>query len=160
MPPKGSYKFQRLCRAVIDKSSSNDFNEATSEWEIFSIGNNPNETCVCSHHPISTVYGLYNKTTSNRLYPIGNECISHFQRPDLSNSAKVLRKKNKVAKIDGSEHLYSAIAQDGELARDIYLNKKRMHHSTRKAVMNYVTEFNKMNSIKKDELLPPQPSVE
>jgi len=84
-----------LTSEVIKLSESKNWEEAKKEWKPFYIFNQPNNTCLCSHHPITENIVMKNKTNSNEII-IGNCCIKKFwEIKDFTKYFKAL-KENRI----------------------------------------------------------------
>ena len=108
--------------AVLQASKADTWDQATKEWNEVSLIFNGigRSNCICGN-AIKYAYELFNNVTGQRLFPIGSDCVRHFQLisldQQLEEEEKLLRKlenltrkvkkkeKIKVNKVDFDERL-------------------------------------------------------
>lgn len=76
---------KRMIITVINKSESNVWEEAVTEWEIYDCEEDEScsERCICGKENIKYLYTIRNVVNGNMLFPIGSSCIKKFNRTDL-----------------------------------------------------------------------------
>ncbi len=89
-----------LKKIVINNSESDNFEIAKLEWEVIDVKESEDiEFCICNHE-IKYMYKIQNKINHNILFPIGSECIKHFNNQKLEEQASIykqfLKLKNTV----------------------------------------------------------------
>ena len=68
----------QLTREIIARSSSQTWDEAKLEWELFSIYRQTEpDTCLCGHFPILELCVLRNRINGNEAI-VGNVCVKKF----------------------------------------------------------------------------------
>ena len=83
--------------AVLQASQANTWDQATKEWNEVSLIFNGigRSNCICGN-AIKYAYELFNNVTGQRLFPIGSDCVRHFQLisldQQLEEEEKLLRK--------------------------------------------------------------------
>ena len=83
-----------LYDAVLEASKADTWEQATKEWSEVSLIFNGigRSNCVCGN-AIKYAYELFNGVTGKRLFPIGSDCVRHFnslkRRKDFSESLKI-----------------------------------------------------------------------
>lgn len=88
---------KNLYDAVLEASKADTWEQATKEWSEVSLIFNGigRSNCVCGN-AIKYAYELFNGVTGKRLFPIGSDCVRHFQRisldQQLEEEEKLLRK--------------------------------------------------------------------
>ena len=88
---------KNLYDAVLETSKADTWEQATKEWNEVSLIFNGigRSNCVCGN-AIKYAYELFNGVTGKRLFPIGSDCVRHFQRisldQQLEEEEKLLRK--------------------------------------------------------------------
>lgn len=89
-------KFERLIAAVRAASSNtDDFRPMIDEWSVIDHQYDPEckSTCICGKTHLAHVYTISNHETMQTLYPIGSECIRHFDDNRLYGEARELGNK-------------------------------------------------------------------
>ena len=90
-----SQSFANLSSIVVAHSEADDFAAACAEWDVTGLevidpkadeGGTPGR-CVCGHYPILDCYAIRNRLNGSTLYPVGNVCIRHFDRADMTDDA-------------------------------------------------------------------------
>lgn len=86
--------FQALRRAVVDASFSDLWKAAVLEWEVTSVTEHPDSAgeCVCGQTNLLWMYTITNQSNGAELFPIGSQCVHHFERSDLNQQIDVLKK--------------------------------------------------------------------
>ena len=88
---------KNLYDAVLEASKADTWEQATKEWSEVSLIFNGigRSNCVCGN-AIKYAYELFNGVTGKRLFPIGSDCVRHFQRisldQQLEEEERLLRK--------------------------------------------------------------------
>ena len=88
---------KNLYDAVLEASKADTWEQATKEWSEVSLIFNGigRSNCVCGN-AIKYAYELFNGVTGKRLFPIGSDCVRHFQRisldQQLEEEEKLVRK--------------------------------------------------------------------
>ena len=97
--------------AVLQASQANTWDQATKEWNEVSLIFNGigRSNCICGN-AIKYAYELFNNATGQRLFPIGSDCVRHFQRISLDQQIeeeeKLLRKlENLTRKVKKKEKI-------------------------------------------------------
>jgi hypothetical protein len=69
----------QLVRAILDRSVSQEWHQAKTEWELTKvyIKRDPPGICLCSHYPIVEHCVLTNRLNDN-LATVGNCCVKRF----------------------------------------------------------------------------------
>lgn len=111
---------EQLMRVVVENSVAGDFEHARLEWEVVDCvdlrraapcgargGRARYETCVCGYEGLRYAYTIRNVVNNHVLYPVGDQCIEHFDVPQMSARTEALRKAVAVV------GLVSSIAPDG-----------------------------------------------
>ena len=80
----------QLRKAVLEASKSDDWDEATQEWELTEVNFDPNGStdCVCGQRGLHHLYTIANRNTGKELYPIGSDCITLFDNQELNQAMK------------------------------------------------------------------------
>lgn len=88
---KSSSYFKNLAKEVIEKSDSNIWDSAVTEWEIIDVEEDMRqfESCICSKEKLRYLYTIKNRINENQLYPIGSQCIKKFGQEDLNNQINI-----------------------------------------------------------------------
>lgn len=76
---------EALSVAVVDNSVADHWDQARLEWRIVGSEYDPEAggTCICGKQRIADQFTIENPQTGMTLFPIGNECIKLFDRPDF-----------------------------------------------------------------------------
>ena len=97
--------------AVLQASQANTWDQATKEWNEVSLIFNGigRSNCICGN-AIKYAYELFNNVTGQRLFPIGSDCVRHFQLisldQQLEEEEKLLRKlENLTRKVKKKEKI-------------------------------------------------------
>ena len=71
--------------AILDLSTSSDWDEAKAEWELHFVYDDPHKdrSCECEHSPIQQICVIKNRKNGNKT-EVGNVCVRRFLRM-LSN---------------------------------------------------------------------------
>ena len=68
----------RLSKEIIDRSSSDTWDEAKLEWSLYEVYEDEElDTCLCGHYPIKEICVLANKT-NHKQATVGNCCVKKF----------------------------------------------------------------------------------
>ena len=67
----------RLFSEIIDRSAAKEWEQARAEWRLVNIYEDPDNTCLCGHHPITEICVLFNEVTGERA-EVGNCCVKKF----------------------------------------------------------------------------------
>jgi len=67
----------KLSKRIIGQSISDSWDRAKSEWKLDRVYENPGESCLCGHNPITEVCVLLNILNNNRA-EVGNCCVQKF----------------------------------------------------------------------------------
>lgn len=87
--------FQKLKTRIIELSTSKNWQEAKSEWDLVTIFRTTEpETCLCDHNPIFEVCVIRNSSNGNEE-EIGNVCIHHFLGLNTKSHFNALRRIHK-----------------------------------------------------------------
>lgn len=80
----------QLRKAVLDASKSDNWDEASHEWELLNSTKDfsGDTVCVCGHEGLTYLYTIKNSNTNKVLYPIGSECIKLFNNNKLNQAFK------------------------------------------------------------------------
>ncbi len=73
----GGFHFGNFRRAILKRSKAKTWKEAKHEWAFVSLYQNPGETCLCEHHPITDICVLENQVNGNEA-EVGNCCVKRF----------------------------------------------------------------------------------
>ena len=97
--------------AVLQASKADTWDQATKEWNEVSLIFNGigRSNCICGN-TIKYAYELFNNVTGQRLFPIGSDCVRHFQLisldQQLEEEEKLLRKlENMTGKVKKKEKI-------------------------------------------------------
>lgn len=87
-------QFDQLVKKVIEKSESNNWNIAKTEWTVFSLVEDTemSSDCICGQENLRYLYTIKNKLNDNTLFPIGSHCINQFNQSELDEEVSVYRK--------------------------------------------------------------------
>lgn len=112
-----SQSFEKLSSTIIAHSEADNFAVACTEWDVTGLevidphaseGGTPGR-CVCGHYPIVDCYTITNRLNGSTLYPVGNVCIRHFDRADMTDDADgllaVARVREQSARLAPGERL-------------------------------------------------------
>jgi hypothetical protein len=87
----------QLRDAIFENSiEKKDILVAAKEWDIVKHYKERESKCVCGQTPITYCSIIENRYTGEKLDPIGNECIYHFENEDMSDDLKTLQKRDKT----------------------------------------------------------------
>lgn len=121
--------------AVLDASQATSWEQAVAEWSQVSLIFNGlgGSNCICGNR-IKYAYELFNQVTGRRLFPIGSDCVRHFQNEILDESLqfeekllhnlhRLIRKVErndtiKISKQDFDEDLLDWLWQKGAFKAD------------------------------------------
>ena len=83
--------FKRLMKKVIDKSESNNWEDAVQEWCIIDCQEDEycSEICICGKEDLRYLFAIQNTNNKNILFPIGSSCIKRFGRQDLKDETTI-----------------------------------------------------------------------
>lgn len=71
-------KFENLKKGILSMSrETKDFEIAAYEWELYSVKDVSNSTCLCKHNPIKECCFIKNNITNINTM-VGNCCLNHF----------------------------------------------------------------------------------
>lgn len=93
-----SSNYNNLIEKVIDKSESNNWNDAVKEWEIYDCVEDENHStnCICGKEGLRYLFTIRNKINNNELFPIGSSCIKKFGVEDLYSEASIWEQEFKL----------------------------------------------------------------
>lgn len=105
--PRVNRQLEQLKDTVLARSLTNDWDEARmTEWGVAEYDYNEDGTaCVCGQEDIKHVFAIRNVRNGNQICPIGSVCINHFGNKTMTESAKILEKKNEVVKHGFAKYL-------------------------------------------------------
>lgn len=83
--------FKKLRTEVLSHSAANNFIDAAKEWDVISIYQDPDQTCVCGKEGLRWCYKIRNRVTGEVLYPVGDVCIHHFGSEMMDQTAADMR---------------------------------------------------------------------
>lgn len=94
---EGTYVKNLICK-VIDKSESNNWDNAVMEWKIIDCEEDEkcSEICICGKENIKYLYTIKNMYNGNILYPVGSSCITKFDRKDLREKTSLMESQFKL----------------------------------------------------------------
>lgn len=77
---------RNLIMTVIDKSESDYWEDAVTEWEIDDCEEDEccSGECICGKENLKYLYTIRNNINGNVLFPIGSSCIKKFNRADMN----------------------------------------------------------------------------
>jgi hypothetical protein len=84
-----------LRKIVIENSEADDWKHARLEWSLSTVFFERSH-CICKHSIYENCV-IFNSRTGNTL-TVGNNCISHFERPELQVAPGALRSLRKLQK--------------------------------------------------------------
>jgi hypothetical protein len=87
-----------LIKNVLKLSKSKDWKIAKKEWTPIKVFYEKNNTCLCSHYPITENIILKNINNSNEII-VGNCCINKFFEIKTFNKFFKALHKNKINQI-------------------------------------------------------------
>ena len=90
--------FKTLMKKVIDKSESDNWEDAVEEWMIVDCEEDDycSEKCVCGKEDLRYLFTIQNKNNNNVLFPIGSSCIKRFGRDDLKEETRIYEQMFKL----------------------------------------------------------------
>ena len=93
-----SIYFKTLMNEVIDKSESDNWEDAVEEWKIIDCEEDEycSEICICGKEDLRYLYTIQNKINDNILFPIGSSCIKRFGREDLRHETSIYEQMFKL----------------------------------------------------------------
>lgn len=93
-----SLYFKNLMNKVIDKSESDNWEDAVKEWKIINCQEDEqsSETCVCGKENLRYLFTIQNTINHSILFPIGSSCIKRFGRADLREETSIHEKMFKL----------------------------------------------------------------
>lgn len=79
--------FKDLVHEVMEKSSSDKWEDAAAEWHISGCNDReyPDGVCLCGKENIRWEYTLRNDVTGETIFPVGSVCIKKFGNEVLSD---------------------------------------------------------------------------
>jgi hypothetical protein len=84
-----------LVAALLKKSVSKSWDDAKQEWRIVGMTPTGDSRCICG----VSIREIYYIANANKVeLEIGNECIKHFQRPELIIQRKAAKMEHTHAK--------------------------------------------------------------
>jgi hypothetical protein len=86
-----SLKFEILQQRIIELSVAHDFDAARLEWHLERVAYSHNETCACTHYPISELCHLRNELNDAELM-VGNCCVKRFRDEELDAVFDAIRR--------------------------------------------------------------------
>lgn len=108
----------QLYNIMIEKSVSNNKEDAILEWEVNGYEIDPSKTskCICGHHGIKYLYRIRNTLNGNELFPVGSDCIKELGNKKMKEDISIIEKQyalyntlqeKRVTKIDITKELFS-----------------------------------------------------
>lgn len=90
--------YDNLIKSVLNKSQSNNWDEAVKEWTIVDCEEDEScsSQCVCGKENLKYLYTIKNHITNKSIYPIGSSCINKFERNELKDEIVVREKLFKL----------------------------------------------------------------
>jgi hypothetical protein len=76
-PPETTRQEWQLIQNVIQRSTSQNWEQARIEWAVASVRRASGSTCICTHHPITKLFRIVNQRNENSL-EVGCECVKFF----------------------------------------------------------------------------------
>ena len=94
---ESTYVKNLICK-VINKSESDNWDDAVMEWEIIDCEEDEScsEMCICGKENIKYLYTIKNIYNANILFPIGSSCIKKFDRKDLREKTTLMEAQFKL----------------------------------------------------------------
>ena len=94
---ESTYVKNLICK-VINKSESDNWDDAVTEWEIIDCEEDEScsEMCICGKENIKYLYTIKNIYNANILFPIGSSCIKKFDRKDLREKTTLMEAQFKL----------------------------------------------------------------
>lgn len=85
--------YEVLKNAVLAKSSSDDFGEASDEWKVVSMYKSKDATaqCVCGQCNLKNLFLLKNAKTNEVLFPIGSSCVNFFGNEQMTKDVLTIK---------------------------------------------------------------------
>ena len=89
---------ENLIKTVIDRSESDNWEDAVTEWEIYDCEEDEScsEHCICGKENIKYLYTIRNIYNGKLIYYIGSSCIQKFGRTDLNNETTLMESQFKL----------------------------------------------------------------
>lgn len=76
----GGHNEAKFKAAILNLSTSPDWDEAKAEWELFFVYDDPNDrSCECEHSPIHQICVIRNRKNASKT-EVGNVCVRRFLR--------------------------------------------------------------------------------
>lgn len=95
-----AHSFENLKRVVESQSAAAHFSCAVLEWDVVELEENPQQDgeCVCGQQNLKLMFTIHNRVNGAKIYPIGSQCVNHFERKDLNEQVSVLSSALKLRK--------------------------------------------------------------
>lgn len=95
-----AHSFENLKREVESRSVAHHFSRAVLEWDVVELEENPQQdgACVCGQQNLKLMFTIHNRVNDADIYPIGSQCVHHFERKDLNERVSVLSTALKLRK--------------------------------------------------------------
>lgn len=115
-----SAKFAILRDKVIEATPGHPpWDQARTEWTVSYIFEQPNGTCICTHHPITDHCVIRHCESGNQLI-VGNICVGHFgteMKKTVNNAMSCYKRMQKHSEAKPNAALLSVAKECGVLSQ-------------------------------------------